>query len=233
MLTNLGSESLVKLGSRLQVVPLIAQAQVTIDIATGDQPVFKALGAPFFAEARSALERLRAALDDRSVADQVAQAATVRQNGHVPAAKAWRREFVNRVRVALLRGVDVPAGAARVGRRGGGLQSLVADLRMRVELGSQFVEKLAPFGVTPELLKQGSDVAQALAEADDRQEAHLRAVLPDSVRRLWALAAVVYLALRQVNAMGRAVHARDRASARKYVLSILHPRDGTAGKPAA
>lgn len=232
-LTSLSRSYLVKLGRRLQVPSLIRQARVTHDLASADDPVAQRAGAAFLAELKSATDRLEALLSDKDVALVVARSARTRQDDAVHRAVQWRREFTQLAKVAILRGIKMPRAAAVAGKATSP-KKVEADLLRLVAIGHEHRSALASCGVTSDLLAQGKALAAEVRAADIEQEMLFRAKRSAAVRRMWETAARVYLAVRQVNAYGRAVHADDRVAARAYNMDLLKGASPhAASKPPA
>jgi hypothetical protein len=221
-LTNRSPESLWKLGSRLPVDSLIAQAHVTLKKVAEDQLVSKRLGASFLAEVRAAVARLESLAGERSTADVASKSGTSAQNAALAAAMAWRTEFINLA--ANARDVDpmVPVEGTRVARELSPA-AVANDVRRLVNLASKVPPAVAAAGVTPELLKRGLEAADALLRADAEQEYLHHEARSAAVRRMWTAAAEVLLAVRRINREARGAYARvDPSKARMYTMDILH-----------
>ena len=226
-LTNRSPESLWKLGRRLPVDSLIAQAHVTLKRVAEDQLVSRRLGTAFLTEARAAVARLESFISERSMAAVVSKSGTSAQNAALVAAKAWRTEFINLA--ANARDVDpaVPVEAQRTSPSKSPA-AVALDVRRLVDLGGKL---RGAAGLTPELLHRGADAADALLKADAEQEYLRREAHSDAVRRMWTVAAEVHLVVKRINREAHAAYARsDKARARTFTLDILERRHPPTGQ---
>lgn len=224
MITELPSGELIRLGARHRLGRAVAQGRYTVTLAREDPKVVAIVGTDFLDELEAEVGKLERATAERDVAQVDSTSATRIQNDALEGAKLWRRAFIHRVLAARLRGARLPEDAGKMNAHGSNPNAIARDVRRMVALGQGHQAVLAPLGVTNTFLERGTALAEALVAADQEQEVARLQALPAKVQELYAQKGRVYVGVKQLNHLGRSVHAEDSGKASQYNLDLLYRR---------
>ncbi|MBI5478375.1 MAG: hypothetical protein HY906_05930 [Deltaproteobacteria bacterium] len=224
MITNQSRDELLVRGARFRVIYVAAQGRYHLALVAEDPEVAALAGQEFIVEVQTAVGNLEVAMRDRDLAGTEAKEKTLVQGDAVQAAKVFKRALVHRVLAAMIRGVKLPADLGRIMEYGSNPVAVGRDLNRLVELARPHVTELQPFGITPALLDRGVALAGACGAADQAQELARLKKLPEKVQEMYVQKALVYLAVKQLNYLGRSVHAEEAGPRARYNLDILYRR---------
>ncbi|MBI5481016.1 MAG: hypothetical protein HY906_19310 [Deltaproteobacteria bacterium] len=224
MISNLSRDELLVIGARHRANYMVAQGRYAVGLAAEDPEVAGLAGPEFMAEMGLTVGKLEMAARDRDLAATEAKEKTVAQGDAVQAAKVARRALVHRVLAAMLRGVKLPADLGRIMAYGSNPQAIGRDLQRLVELARPHLAELEPLGITTALLDRCAALAGACGQTDQAQEVARLKKLPEKVQEMYVQKALVYVGIKQLNYLGRSVHAEEAGQRARYNLDILYRR---------
>lgn len=224
MLTNLGPDELVTLGSGLRLQALVAQARYTLGIAAqdGDRlPDYLPEG--YLAATDEKRREVEALADEKGDAAAASREATEESRGTQHDGKMWCRRVERRILRArrIDKGLPLPPSRpGELGRQAHLIAHLGALLGYLKQNGAAL--DAATGGHAAALADEGELLREAVRSADQEQEVRLLSHLPQATRNLYRAKGELYVAIKTIHDAGRELHVADDAAAARYNLSILH-----------
>jgi hypothetical protein len=221
MITELGKEELIVIGSRFSGSGLVEQGGYTLGIATAQgKGVTNLLPPKYVEEVTAVREEVREAAKDKEATAQESKFATSAQNEAIRKAKVWMRRVVKRSKRAMHMGKQVPDT----------LLHMVSNAKLKefsqaIDLMVKDFEKYAsniPGSDNAALLAEGKTLASALLSADADQEIKKMSQLPQKVRDYYYKKGLLYKGLKVINEAGRELFVNEPGVAETFNFKILY-----------
>lgn len=222
MITEMSRNELAALGRKQRASYLVQQGGYTLGLAAAEEDEIEAIleDTEVVENVSDALDKVRAATQNRELMAQESKDLTRRQNEKLRAAKVWRRKVVARAKRAQRRGKEIPEELLVIGRARS-VPDVIAQITIMTAL---FEAHLADMGGARAraLLDEGKTILDELSAADAEQEVARLARLPEKTVDFYAAKGLLYVGLKLINDAGHELHADDPPKAAEYNLKILY-----------
>ncbi|MBI4725976.1 hypothetical protein HY768_01920 [candidate division TA06 bacterium] len=221
MITELGKEELIIIGSRFSGSGLVEQGGYTIGIATAQGKSMAILLPPKYVDEVAAVrEEVREAAKDREATEQESKFATSAQNEAIRKAKVWMRRAVRRAKRAMHMGKQAPDTLLKMVSN-----AKLKEFSQAIDLMVKDFEKYSaniPGSDNQALLTEGKALAAALLSADADQEVKKLSQLPQKVREYYYKKGLLYKGLKVINEAGRELFVNEPGVAETFNFKILY-----------
>jgi hypothetical protein len=215
----------VTVGYHLSGALLIEQANATKTTALADMPAFKAegmLGDEDITQLDALVEEVHQGLADRTVASVETRAQTTGQATAMHDLKVDRRRLDHSVDRAF-RNKPEHAQYQQYKYQGSGVAATCNEMNVKLAFAKEHQAPLSRVGITQVFLAKVEAEVRALEQKSGAQDAAV-AQLPASTRAYCEAKGRLYLALKDINSAGHALHCGDLQKSANYNLKVLYGR---------
>ncbi|MBI5805592.1 hypothetical protein HZA73_06055 [candidate division TA06 bacterium] len=221
MITELGKEELIVIGSRFSGSGLVEQGGYTLGIATAQGKGITNLLPPKYVEEVAAVrEEVREAAKDKEATAQESKFATSAQNEAIRKAKVWMRRVVRRAKRAMHMGKQVPDTLLKMVSNAK-LKEFAQAIDMMVKDFDKYASSMSSSD-NAALLTEGKTLAKELLAADADQEIKKMSQLPQKVREYYYKKGLLYKGLKVINEAGRELFVNEPTLAETFNFKILY-----------
>jgi hypothetical protein len=217
---------LVVLGMRIHGGALIEQAMSTRAIILADLDRLKAehlLGDADIAELDALINAVHQGIEDRAVAASEVRLQTNAKKTAKDELLAARRRITACINRAFWMKPELREYRQDT-YHGPSTTKIGADLSRKLAFAKQHVAVLAKVGAGKDYLDQVETKLRTFVNSAGAQEA-AQVSMPESTRQFHEAKGRLYLAVKNMNNAGRALHANDSFAASKYTLTLFRRRD--------
>jgi hypothetical protein len=221
MITKMAKDDVIAIGMRNRAGYLVEQYGYTVGLAREDGAALAGLlPRGYLEEVTACRDRVRDAMKEKALMAEESKSSTAGVNAVLRRAKEWRRTAVHRAKFAKRSGHDIPAGLTRLDR----LES-VPQVATSINTMVKWVEAnmdAMPGEDVKDFIREGRDLYEEIHAIDAAQELKRAKGVSDSFREFYHQKGLLYIGIKGINDLGRALHRGNPASAARYNMSILY-----------